>query len=112
MPAKPLTSSFLWLWTSVRKWDEQIRAHEIHHIKHVIYVTKAIRLSDDELNFVVRSFNFGVAKTQLDSIQDVLLVPFHLFVKIMHSGDSTVACPPKPAFQRLCSLLFGGALKK
>ena len=84
---------------SVGKRNPQIRADQIHHIQHVLDVSEAICLADDQLDLIVSCFNPCVAHPQPDGIQYVIPVTFDLEIQFLKSIDPAVACPPEPAFQ-------------
>lgn len=87
-------------------------ADQVYHIHHVLYIPKAIRLADNQLDFVVGRFNTGVAQSKPDGIQDMILVPPDLFIQIMKRRYSAVACPPEPVLQIGLSLCDIGRFQK
>ena len=65
---------------SVRKWNGQIRANQVYHVQHILYVTKAISLANDQFDLVVCSFDPRVAHPEPDGVQDMGLMPLDLAV--------------------------------
>ena len=65
---------------SVRKWNPNIRVYQIDQVEHVLDVAKAIRLANDQFDFVIGDLNSRVARTKPDCIQYVFSVTLDLEV--------------------------------
>ncbi len=61
MPESLVTTPLSRISLSVRKWNADIRAYQVHHIHHVLYVSEPVRLTNDQLDFVVRCLDAGIA---------------------------------------------------
>ena len=72
---------------------------QVHHIHPVLDVPKAICFADNQLDFVVGSFDPCITEAKTDRVQNMLLMAFDFLVKLLECRYSAVARPPEPVLQ-------------
>ena len=84
-----------------------IRTCRVHNGLHILDVSKAIRLSDDQFDFIVHDLYTYITEAIADRVYNMFFMSSYIPQQVRKGFDSTVASPPQPDLQfRFCFIII------
>ncbi len=74
-----------------------IRADQIHHVQHILYIPETVCFVDDQLDLIVGGLYAGIAHPKPCCVEYMFSVTLDLLVQFPESLYLNMACPPHPA---------------